>query len=64
MEVIEHWVDEDGFLNIRAENGEIFRLNNVYPVDIKWEGLDYDSKDECQIISTQRYSNETYRRNC
>ncbi len=60
--VVDYWWEDKDF-SFATKDGQQYCCKNMYPVSMKWEGLDCASSDNCQINLTTRYSTEQYKSN-
>ena len=51
---VEHWWEDNDFIFL-TESGQEYRCPNVYPISIKYDGLDSSSDEEVTITITKRY---------
>lgn len=57
MQVKEYWWEGDDLILITV-NDEKYTLHNAYYTSIRFDGLDYDSTENCTIELTKRYNHE------
>lgn len=56
-----HWLD-DRTLMVLGDDMQWYKLDGLYLAGVRFEGLDMDASEECEITLTQRYSPEKYRK--
>jgi predicted NAD-dependent protein-ADP-ribosyltransferase YbiA (DUF1768 family) len=56
---VDYWWEGGNFV-FQTKDGHEYCFTNVYPVSIKFEGLDYSTSDECTFVySSVKYEKKS-----